>query len=62
MGWGVMKAFRLRQMRQFYATIILIAALLLQAFIPQGFMPNFDAKNAFELSICRSSDLPTSND
>ncbi len=57
-----MQAFRLRQMRQFYATIILIAALLLQAFIPQGFMPNFDAKNAFELSICRSSDLPTSND
>lgn len=36
---------------------LIVLALFIQALIPHGFMPNLNADNAFELSICRSSDI-----
>ena len=59
-----MRLGRFYQQNRRYVTAILAIALLLQAFIPQGFMPDSESDDAFALSICRASDIgktPTQN-
>jgi hypothetical protein len=52
-----MRVNRFYQQNIHYVTALLAIALLLQAFIPRGFMPDFESDDSFAMSICRASDV-----
>ena len=55
---------RFYQQNRRYVMGLIAIALLLQAFIPRGFMPDLESDDSFALSICRASDvgkMPTPN-